>query len=94
MDGYQPIILSRQMRSYARPRPIHRLPHQAGSRWIQANIGDRGKQMDLVHNNRSKPALTEMFRPSRPGIDEIRVAPVYFSHCQAETMAPPNALNA
>ena len=80
-DCHQAIIFPRHMGSYARPRPIRRIPRQAGSHRIQADVGDRRQQMQLVHCDRSKPALKEVPCPSPSGIDEIGVAPMRFSYC-------------
>jgi hypothetical protein len=43
-DCHQTIIFPRHMGSYARPRPIRRIPGQAGSHRIQADVGDRRQQ--------------------------------------------------
>ena len=81
-DCHQSIIFPRQMGSYARPRPIRRVPHQASSHGVQADIGDRRQKMQLVHGNRSKPALKEVPRPAPSGIDETGVPPMRFSDRQ------------
>jgi hypothetical protein len=43
-DCHQTIIFPRHMGSYARPHPIRRIPGQAGSHRIQADVGDRRQQ--------------------------------------------------
>jgi len=42
--------------------------------------------MQLVHRNRSKPALEQMPRPAPSGIDEIGVAPMRLSDRQPQTI--------
>src|ERR1700743_873819 len=43
--------------------------------------------MELVHHNRSKPALKQVPSPSPSSIDEIGVTPMRFSHRQPQTIS-------
>ena len=74
------------MGSYARPRPIRRILGQTGSHRIQADVRNCCQQMQVVHGDRSKPALKEVTGPPPSRVNEIGVAPMRFSDGQPETI--------
>lgn len=83
---HQAIIFPSQMGSYAGPCPIRRIPGQTGSHWIQADVRNCGQQMQVVHGDRSKPALKKVTGPPPSGVNEIGIAPMGFSDGQPETI--------
>jgi len=74
----QLIILARQLRPSARPRPVFGTPHQPRDQRIKSDLTRRRHQMRLVHHHRAKAPLEQMARPAEASVDGPGVAPVRF----------------
>ena len=48
---------------------------------IQANVANRSFQMRVIHDDRGEPALKQVASPAAPGVDEIGIPSMRFSHC-------------
>jgi hypothetical protein len=74
----QLVVLARELRPSARPRPVLGTAHQPRDHRIESDVTRRRQQMRLVHHHRAKATLEQMARLPEASVDGPGVAPVRF----------------